>query len=69
MSKITELTWRDIGSWIYYKDSLSWERIRGKLKQFAPKEKVAWVVFKCNDDRDHWQNYTAERCDYSDLSF
>lgn len=64
---IIELTEKDIGRWATYKPEL--ENERGKIKSFDNERKVAWVVYKCNEnwDLDHWKDYTAACTNYSDL--
>jgi hypothetical protein len=60
----------DIWKWIYYVD-FDWTKEKWKLKSFNNEKKVAFIVFKCNWNRDldHWQHYTAEGCNYEDLIF
>jgi hypothetical protein len=40
----------------------------GRLKQFDNNSRVAWVVYKCGDNWDQYQNYTAQATDYIALS-
>jgi hypothetical protein len=70
MSKITELTIKDLWRWITYTDWV-WEKSVWKLKGYDNEAKTALIVFKSNSNRDakHRTEYTAECCDYSDLSF
>jgi hypothetical protein len=68
MIKMTEA---DIKSWVTYVpfkgcDKSQWEP--GIVKSFNNDRKVAWVVYKCNNDWDHYENYTAACTNFSDLS-
>jgi len=64
---IKELHNEDLGKWIIYTPNNE----RGKIKTFDNKNKVAWIVYRCNNnwDLDHWKDYTAEATKYNDLSF
>lgn len=62
MKKFNKLTDDLIGRIVLYKD-----KEFGRLKSFDNNAKVAWVVYKCSDDWDNWQNYTAAQTNYSDL--
>jgi hypothetical protein len=69
------LTDKDVGRWVYYvpnhakKDKSQWER--GRIKSFNNTNKIAFVVYKANDnwEGDHWKDYTAPATNYEDLEF
>lgn len=67
---ITHLTEKDIWKWITYIDVFKWCET-WKLKSFNNETQTAFIVFKCNNNRDldHWKDYTAEACGYNDLEF
>jgi len=69
MKNITKLTDKDIGRWVIYKPSL--KNQTGKIKSFNNETKVAFVVYKANNnwDLDHWKDYTAQATKYQDLYF
>jgi hypothetical protein len=62
---IKELHNEDLGKWIIYTPNNE----RGKIKTFDNKNKVAWIVYRCNNnwDLDHWKDYTAEGTNYKDI--
>lgn len=66
---IKELTNNDIGKWVVYQPDR--ENERGKIKSFNNVNKIAWVVYKCNNnwDLDHWKDYTGQSTKYDDLFF
>lgn len=66
---IQKLTENDIGRWVICKPDL--ENERGKIKAYNNKRRVAWVVYKANNnwDGDNWKDYTAAMTNYSDLFF
>ena len=66
MKVVTDLTKNDISRWAFYKPQVG-ELERGKIKSFDNKAQVAWVVYKCNEDWDNYENYTAASTNYSDL--
>ena len=59
----------NLGCWLVYKPEL--ENEKGKLLRYDNEKKIAWVVYKCNNnwDLDHWKDYTAEATKYEDLFF
>lgn len=64
MTKLKILKNTDIGKWIKYKNGSV-----GKIKSFDNKLKIAWIVYKCDDnwDTENWKNYTAKSTKYNDL--
>lgn len=67
MKYIIELSDKDIGSWVTYKPNL--ENERGRILRFDNDKKIAWVVYKANNnwDADHWKDCTAAATNYRDL--
>lgn len=65
--KVKSLSQEDIGKWVIYKPDE--ENERGKIKKFNNITKIAWVVYKANNnwDGNHWKDYTAESTNYADL--
>lgn len=59
----------NLGCWLIYKPQI--ENERGKLLRYDNEKKVAWVVYKANNnwDGEHWKDYTAESTKYEDLFF
>lgn len=45
------------------------ETERWKLKAYNNLTNTAYVVFKCNNKWESFQNYTSEACSYSELSY
>jgi len=66
MINIKELTKEDIGRWIVYNDGLD-NLEYGKLKSWN--DNTIFVVFKCNDEWDNFQNYTGQSCSPKNLTF
>lgn len=66
---ITELTNEDIGRWVTYKPEL--ENERGRILRYNNETRVAWVVYRANEnwDLNHWRDYTAAATNYLDLYF
>jgi len=62
MKKFNKLTDDLIGRIVLYKDEEF-----GRLKSFDNTMRIAWVVYKCGEDWEHWQAYTAAQTNYSDL--
>lgn len=58
----------DLGQWFTYIDGTGSEE-KGKLKNFNNETRIAWIVYKCNEnwDGDHWKDYTAQATNYSDI--
>jgi len=67
---IEKMTDEDIWKWITYIDVINWDEI-WKIKSFNNDTKTAFVVFNANQNWDwnHWKDYTAQGCKYSDLEF
>lgn len=63
-----KLTQDDIGRWVMYIPATG-ERECGKIKRYNNKQQVAWVVYKCGDNWDQFENYTAAATKYQDLEF
>lgn len=64
---IQDLKESDIGRMVNYKPNM--ENEFGKILKFNNQTQTAWVVYKCNEDWDNYQNYTAASTKYSDLYF
>ena len=62
MKKFNKLTDDLIGRIVLYKD-----KEFGRLKSFDNIIKVAWVVYTCDNDWEHWKAYTAQSTNYCDL--
>jgi hypothetical protein len=67
MKIMTEADIKSIVTYIPFKgcDRSLWEM--GKVKSYNNAQKIAWVVYKCNNDWDNFENYTAAATNYSDL--
>ncbi len=65
---ILELSEKDIWKNITYIDVFKWCET-WKIKSFNNDLKIAYVVFKCNNDWNNFKNYTAEACNYNSLAF
>jgi hypothetical protein len=49
------------GDKVYYTTTGSqWETYNGIIKSISARRNLAYVVYKCNNDWDNYQNYTAE---------
>lgn len=64
--EIKELKQTDMYDWFSYKDPFNWWET-GRLKAYNNDTQTAYIVFKCDDDRENRLNYTAEWCKYSDI--
>lgn len=66
MIDIEALTEEDIGKWVVYTDVLG-SKEYGRLKSYNRTN--IFVVFKCNNNWDDYQNYTGCSCNPNDLNF
>jgi len=66
MINIDELTHTDIGRWVEY-HGLGGEHERGRLKSWN--YKFIFVVLKCDNNWDNFQEYTGVACDPANLTF
>lgn len=66
---INEFSESDIWKWVTYIDVFKWNET-WKLKSFDNEKQIAYIVFKCNNnwDGEDWKDYTAQSCNYSNLS-
>lgn len=62
-----EVTKKDLGRFVEY---ISTGEI-GKIKTYENKTKIAWVVFKCDNNwkNDKWRNYTGQATYCKDLKY
>jgi len=65
MIDVKKLTSKDIGKWVIYKTGFSAER--GKIKSWN--DKYIFVVYKCNNEWDRFQDFTASATNPKDLKF
>lgn len=61
---ITDFCEDDIGSWVIYRDSCDKKEV-GRIKSFN--SKYVFVVYKCDNEWDHYKNYTGCATDPEDL--
>lgn len=64
--RISELRQSDIGKWIIYTNGVG-QTERGKLKSWNRKN--VFVVFKCGDEWDRFQDFTGSSCNPKTLDF
>ena len=70
MKKIEKLTkddlWKMVEYWAFneFDETEQWV-----IKSFSNESKVAWVVYKCNNNWSRYKDYTWVSTNYSDLSF
>ena len=62
---IQELTKKDIGRWVVYKPNL--ENERGKIKSWN--DTYIFVVYKCANNWDRFQDYTGQATSSRDLEW
>lgn len=55
----------EIGKYIRYKPST--DKKLGRIKSYDGQQKVAWVVYECDEDWDNFMNYTSALTPYKDL--
>lgn len=55
----------DIGKFVYYTYHT---KERGKIKSYDNQRRVAWVVFLCDENWENFSDYTANMCDYKNLT-
>ena len=63
---INNLTDSDIGKYVEYNDN-NGKVERGKIKSYNNETQLAWVVYKCNNEWNNYQNYTGQSIKYEDL--
>jgi hypothetical protein len=63
--KISELSPNDVGRWVVYNNGFGEER--GKIKSWNNEN--IFVVYKCNEDWNNFENYTAIATRPQDLEF
>ena len=66
MININKLTNKDVGREVIYTDGVRAEQF-GRIKSWN--DKWIFVVYKCADDWDNYQDYTGAATDPSDLRF
>jgi len=66
MVNIKELTADDIGKWVKYSDGTGRYEI-GRIKSWN--EYFIFVVYKCNDEWDRYQDFTGQATSQQDLEF
>lgn len=66
MVNINVLKQEDIGRWVTYTDGVG-NKERGKIKSWN--DKWIFVVYKCGDEWDNFQDYTAAATDPNDLEW
>lgn len=66
MIKVKDLTSADVGKWVQYS---RWGRTPnvGRIKHWS--QSLVFVVYKCNDEWDRYQDFTAEGTFPEDLVF
>ncbi len=59
-----------IGKRVEYRDDFWWREC-WKLKSYNNDKRIAYVVYKCNKNRDwdHRKDYTAQATSYNDIVF
>jgi len=65
MIKLNELTKNDVGRWVIYNDGF--KEGKGKIKSWN--EYNIFVVYKCNNEWDKYQDYTGCSTSPKDLRF
>lgn len=58
-----DLSKSNIGEWVRYKPTGE----IGRIKQFDNNKRIAWIVYKANNDWKRFENYTAASTKYDDL--
>lgn len=66
MIDITKLTSKDIGKWVYYSPGFG-ENEKGRIKDWN--QKYIFVVYKCDENWNKFQDYTAAATNPKDLTF
>ena len=66
MINIKELDERDRGRWVKYEDSVG-KTERGRIKSWN--DKYIFVVYKCNNQWDRFQDFTGCSTNPEDLTF
>ncbi len=58
MIEIQKLTKEDIGKWVIYQPTIKGKPEEGRIKSWG--SEVIFVVYRCNNEWDRFQNYTAQ---------
>lgn len=66
MINISELSPEDVGEWILYKNGVG-ELEKGKIKSWN--DNFIFVVYKCDNQWDRFQDYTGCATSPDDLEF
>jgi hypothetical protein len=68
--KIEKLCKNDLWKRVIYKSFCVGSDIEEwVIKSYSNDSKVAWVVYKCNNDGNNYKNYTWVPTNFCDLSF
>jgi hypothetical protein len=67
MIEIKDLDESDIGKWVVYGGFTGSFNERGKIKSWN--SSFIFVVYKCDNNWNNFQNYTAEATDPDELNF
>ena len=65
MLNISELTQKDVGRWVIY--DIGFKKEKGKIKSWN--DKFIFVVYKCDNNWDKFQDYTGCSTTPQDLTF
>lgn len=66
MIYINQLTEESVGEWVEYRGA-GGEKERGRIKSWN--EEFVFVVYKCNNEWDRFQNFTGQATRHADLHF
>ena len=66
MINIEQLTKKSVGKWVEYRGT-GGEREKGKIKSWN--DKFIFVVYKCANEWDRFQDFTGQATGPSDLHF
>lgn len=65
---IHQITEDQVGKPIWFMKQTN-EQEEGRIKSFNNEERVAWVVYRCAGNWPLYEHFTAQRTQYSDLTF
>jgi hypothetical protein len=65
MITLEKLSYKDIGRWVIYNDGFKQEK--GRIKSWN--DEFIFVVYKCNEEWDRFQDYTGCATNPEDLGF
>jgi hypothetical protein len=66
MIYITDLRPEHVGQWVRYRGRMGeWEE--GRIKSWN--DRYLFVVFKCDNNWDRFEDYTGQSCDLSTIDF